>query len=80
MNNEYKIDYDMFTAQEIVQIINFFRLIEKTKYQKVDPDLLKTKYNEYRNILRNKALEKQYDKMLYEKSNVSIYQVIKSLK
>lgn len=29
MNNEYKIDYDMFTAQEIVQIINFFRLIEK---------------------------------------------------
>ena len=42
-------------------------------------DLLKEKYNEYRSILNNKALEKQYDKMLYEKSKVSIYQTMKNI-
>lgn len=80
MNNEYKIDYDLFTTDEIIKIINFFHLIEKTKFQKVSPVLLKEKYNEYRNILNNKSLEKQYDNMLYKKSHVSIYQTMKSLK
>lgn len=79
MYNEYKIDYDLFTVEEIVKIINFFQLIEKTKTQRVDANKLKAKYNEYRNILRNKVLEKKYDKMLFNKSNVSIYQVMKSL-
>lgn len=80
MNNEYKIDYDLFAIDEVVKIINFFRLIEKTKHQKVSTALLKEKYNEYRNILNNKSLEKQYDDMLFKKSHVSIYQTIKSLK
>ena len=54
-------------------------MIEKTKYQRVNKELLKEKYNEYRSILNNKALEKQYDKMLYEKSKVSIYQTMKNI-
>ncbi|HHU56077.1 MAG TPA: UPF0223 family protein [Acholeplasmataceae bacterium] len=80
MEKEYLIDYDMFTTGEIIKIINFMRLIERTKNENIDPSLLKEKYNEYRNILRNKALEKKYDKMLYNKSQVSIYEVMKSLK
>lgn len=76
--DEYKIDYDMFEVLEIVKIIDFFRLIESTKKKKVSKALLKEKYNEYRNIINNKALEKKYDKMLYEKSKVSIYEVIKA--
>jgi len=80
MEKEYIIDYDLFNVSEIITIINFFRLIEKTKYTNVDRELLKAKYNEYRNIINNKALEKKYDKMLYEKSKVSIYQVMKDLK
>lgn len=76
---EYKIDYDMFEVLEIVKIIDFFRLIESTKKRKVSKALLKEKYNEYRNIINNKALEKKYDKMLYDKSKVSIYEVIKEL-
>lgn len=76
---EYKIDYDMFNVMEIVKIIDFFRLIESTKKKKVSKTLLKDKYNEYRNIINNKALEKKYDKMLFEKSKISIYEVIKSL-
>lgn len=76
---EYKIDYDMFNVMEIVKIIDFFRLIESTKKKKVSKTLLKEKYNEYRNIINNKALEKKYDRMLFEKSKVSIYEVVKAL-
>lgn len=74
----YQIDYDMFTTMEIVKIIEFFRLIESTKAKKVKKELLVSKYREYQNIINNKALEKKYDKMLEEKSNVSIYNVMKN--
>jgi uncharacterized protein YktA (UPF0223 family) len=76
--NDYLIDYDMFSVEEIVKIINFMRLVEDTKRKKVNKDLLVSKYNEYRNILNNKTLEKQYDKMLLKKSGVSIYETVKN--
>ncbi len=77
MEQMYDIDYEIFNAYEIVKIIEFFCLIEKTKTKKVNPELLVEKYLEYRNILNNKTLEKQYDKMLYKKCKVSIYETVK---
>ena len=77
--NDYLIDYDMFTVEEIVKIIGFMKLIEDTKRKKVSKQLLIEKYNEYRTILNNKTLEKQYDKMLLKKSNISIYDTMKNI-
>ncbi len=77
--NDYIIDFDMFNVEEIVKIINFFKLIEDTKRKKVNKQLLIEKYNEYRTILNNKTLEKQYDKMLIKKSNISIYDTMKNV-
>ena len=77
--DEYIIDFDLFNAQEIIKIINFFILIEQTKTKRINKELLLSKYNEYRNILNNKTLEKKYDKMLHKKSKISIYQVMKDL-
>lgn len=77
---DYEIDYDLFGVMEIVKIIEFFKLVESTSFKRVNNDLLILKYNEYRNILNNKALEKKYDKMLYNKSKVSIYKVVKNYK
>ncbi len=77
--NDYLIDYDMFTVEEIVKIIGFMKLVEDTKRKKVSKQLLIEKYNEYRTILNNKALEKHYDKMLLRKSNVSIYDTMKNI-
>lgn len=77
--NDYLIDYDMFNVEEIVKIISFMKLIEDTKRKKVSKQVLIEKYNEYRTILNNKALEKQYDKMLLKKSNVSIYDTMKNI-
>lgn len=77
--NDYLIDYDMFSVEEIVKIIGFMKLIEDTKRKKVSKQLLIEKYNEYRTILNNKTLEKQYDKMLLKKSNISIYDTMKNI-
>ena len=77
--NDYMIDYDMFSAEEIIKIISFMHLVEETKRKKINKELLISKYNEYRSILNNKSLEKQYDKMLLKKSGVSIYQVMKDI-
>ncbi len=78
-NYEYNIDYDMFNVSEIIKIFEFFKLIEQSKYNKVSKQKLIDSYVVYRNILKNKALEKKYDKMLYEKSRVSIYHTMKNL-
>ena len=32
---DYQIDYDLFSVEEIVKIINFFKLIERNKHNKV---------------------------------------------
>lgn len=75
---EYAIDYDMFTVEEIVKIVNFFKVVENiNKNKRYKKDEVIEKYNEYRNILNNKSLEKQYDKMMEKRSNVSIYQTMK---
>lgn len=75
---EYEIDYEMYDTLELVKIFEFFSLIEKTKTKKVSKTLIREKYQEYRNIVRNKALEKKYDQMLQEKSKVSIWEVVKN--
>lgn len=76
---DYQIDYDLFKVEEIVKIINFFKLIEKNKHHKVSKEELINAYHEYQNILNNKSLEKQYDKMLEKQIGVSIYQTMKNL-
>lgn len=77
MEQNYKIDYELFKVEEVIKIIEFFTLIEKTKTKKIPKDLLVSKYREYQSIINNKSLEKQYDKMLFEKSKVSIYHTMK---
>ena len=79
ITKEYEIDYDLYTVDELVKIIKFFQLIEKTKTKRLIKEELINGYNEYRNILKNKTLEKKYDQMLFKKSHVSIYQVMKNV-
>ena len=79
MYSNYVIDYDLFTTLEIIKIIEFFKLIEQTRTKVIKPEILLSKYREYQNIINNKSLEKKYDKMLFEKSKVSIYQVMKPI-
>ncbi len=75
----YDIDYDIFTTEEIIKIIGFYQNVIKYTKRKISGALLKESYMEYKNIINSIALEKKYDKMFFEKTNISIYKTIKSL-
>ena len=75
----FDIDYEMFTTEEIIKIINFYQDVIKYTKRRITKDALKASYKEYKNIINSIALEKQYDKKFFEKTNISIYKVIKSL-
>ncbi len=77
MEKDYKIDFEMFETLEIVKIIDFFILVEQAQKKKVSKEKMIVCYREYQQILNNKTLEKKYDKMLYDKAEVSIYQTMK---
>ena len=72
---DYQIDYDLFKVEEIVKIINFFKMIER--HTRVSKEELVKTYHEYQRILNNKSLEKQYDKMLEKQIGISIYHTMK---
>ena len=76
---DFEIDYDLFNTEEIVKIFNFFGLILKNAKHPVNKKELLDSYREYRNILNNKTLEKQYDKNFEKKTGISIYKTIQSI-
>lgn len=79
IDETYEIDYDLFTVDEIVKIINFYHLMKKYVNRKVKKVDIKNAYYEYKNIINNLALEKKYNETFFKKTGISIYQVIKSI-
>ena len=73
----YPIDYDLFTQEEIVKIIEFLSLIEDANESKIEGIVLSHKYNEYRKIINSKSIEKQIDREFEKVSGYSIYKTIK---
>lgn len=72
----YDIDYDIFTTEEIIKIVNFYNDVQKYVKHKISYDKLKESYNIYRNIINSIALEKKYNKAFFEKTNISIYHLM----
>lgn len=80
IEEEFFIDCDMFSVEEIVKICNFYKLIQNViKKKKYNKDEVLSKYNEYRNLINNKTLEKKYDKAFESRYGVSIYNLMKNL-
>lgn len=79
IDETYEIDYDLFTVEEIVKIINFYHLVRKYVKHKVNKADIKNAYYEYKNIIHNIALEKKYNESFFKKTGISIYQLMKSI-
>lgn len=75
-----KVDFELFTTEEIVSIFSFYNLMERNHKHPVKPELILSAYQTYRNIINSIALEKNYNKQFEDKTGISIYHVIKSLK
>ena len=74
----YPIDYDLFTQEQIIVLIEFLSMIENVNEgSKVDPKLLQKKHNEYRKIINSIAMEKQIERDFKSLSGYSIYKTMK---
>lgn len=81
LDETYEIDYDLFTVEEIIKIIQFYQLMGQYKNNKVSKQKIKEAYLEYKNIINKLllSLEKRYNENFYQKTGISIYQTIKSI-
>ena len=76
----YPIDYEQFTQEEIVKIIEFLALIEElNEGKKFDPHVVSRKHKEYRTIINSIAMEKTIDRDFQKVSGYSIHKTIKKL-
>ncbi|MFH5880994.1 UPF0223 family protein [Liberiplasma polymorphum] len=77
----YPIDYEHYTTEEIIKIVEFLSLLEdyKENPKHVDVEMLKTKYVTYRKILNNQSEEKTIDQAFEKQTQISIYQTMKKL-
>ena len=75
----YPIDYDLFTTEEIIILVDFFKLIEDANEGNVNKQHLQKKYNEFRRVVNSVSMEKQIDREFKKVSGYSIYQTIKNL-
>ncbi len=73
----YPIDYDLYTNEEAILLIEFLALIEDANEGKVDKNLLIKKYKRFRSIINSVSTEKQMDKKFEKMSGYSIYKTIK---
>ena len=76
----YPIDYDLYSMDEIVDIIDFLQAIEQANESKIDSNVLLKKYDKYRKIIKSISMEKQIDKQFQKVSGYSIYKTIKKIK
>lgn len=72
----YEIDYELFTTEEIIKIINFYNLVIKYSKKRASYEELIKGYKAYRLIINSIALEKKYDKAFYKKTGLSIYHLV----
>ena len=80
MIDEVVIDFELFTADEIGIIYDFFHLIEATKTKRVDKKYLEQQYKQYRTTINSIRLEKKYDALLKKAIGISIYQTMSALR
>ena len=76
----YPIDYDLYTPEEVITLVEFYALIEDANEGKVNKEVLIKKHNEFRKILNSISIEKQIDKEFEKISGYSIYKTIKKYK
>ena len=76
----YPIDYDLYSPEEVIILVEFYALIEDANEGRVNKEILHQKYNEFRKIVNSVLLEKQIGKEFEKLSGYSIYKTIQKFK
>lgn len=76
MNYCYPID-ETWTTEEIVDVVNYFTMIEKAYEKGIKTQDLLLAYRRFKQIVPSKSEEKKLDKEFEKHSGYSAFQVIK---
>ncbi|GAE91796.1 hypothetical protein JCM21714_753 [Gracilibacillus boraciitolerans JCM 21714] len=79
MNYSYPIN-EAWTTKEIIDVVNYYAMIEKTYEKGVLKQDLIVAYNRYKEIVPSKSEEKQLDKQFEKQTGYVPYHVIKKAK
>lgn len=76
MSYHYPID-ESWSKEEIIDVVNFFRLVEDAYEKQVNREELLFMYNRFKKIVPSKSEEKQIFKSFQEASGYSGYHTVK---
>lgn len=79
LNYSYPIDSSWSTA-EIIDVVNYFSLIEKAYEKGISKQDLIAAYRRYKEIVPSKSEEKQLDRQFERQSGYVAYRVLKKAK
>ncbi|WP_163536674.1 UPF0223 family protein [Gracilibacillus sp. YIM 98692] len=79
MNYSYPID-ESWSTDEIIDVVNYFSIIEKAYEKGVPKQDLIAAYNRYKEIVPSKSEEKQLDRKFQKHSGYVPFRVIKKAK
>ena len=66
LDETYEIDYDLFTVEEIIKIIQFYQLMGQYKNNKVSKQKIKEAYLEYKNDLESQDVYDEEDSLDFD--------------
>lgn len=76
MNYSYPID-ETWTKEEIIDVVNFFSLVERTYEEGILREDLLLAYERFKQIVPSKSEEKQLDAKFEKDSGYSSYRAVK---
>ena len=78
MSYSYPLDYQTYSTDEIVKIIDFLDYLEEN-LKHLDFKTFKMKYDVYRKTINSKSEEKRIDKEFEKLTGISIYRKAREL-
>ncbi|WP_010097934.1 UPF0223 family protein [Ornithinibacillus scapharcae] len=79
MNYSYPFDVS-WSKEEIVNVVQFFTLVEKAYEQGIDRDILLAGYRKFKQVVPSKSEEKKYFAEFERDSGYSGYHTVKKAK
>lgn len=76
----YPIDTEHWSTQEIIDVVNFYRLIEEAYERGVKQEDIMIAYTRFKQIVPSKSEEKKLGSKFEQESGYSIYKVVKEAK
>lgn len=77
----YPLDFELFSSDEIVKLVEFLSLIEDiNERKKFNPQQVKLKYKEFQKICNSLTIQKKIDRDFEKVSGYSIYTTMNNLK